>query len=83
MLNKKEAAATDHKEDVNENDSDILTSINLACTLCLASKSMLHTWIIDSGVTYHMCNTINLFTNVRDVDSNVPGPFQERVLTSW
>ena len=71
MLNKKEAAATHHKESVNKNDSNIITSGNLASTLCLASKSMLHTWIIDSGVTDHMCNTINLFTNVRDVDSNV------------
>ena len=41
LLNKKEATTTDHKEGVNENDSNIITSGNLAGTLCLASKSML------------------------------------------
>ncbi|CAO2834341.1 unnamed protein product, partial [Amaranthus hypochondriacus] len=68
LLNKKDGADPEHKEVNAEDTSTVLTSGNLAGTLCLTTQSMTHTWIIDSGVTDHMCNTINLFTNIRDVD---------------
>ena len=70
LLNKN-AAVTEHKENATEDHSNLISSGNLAGSLCLVSKTISHNWIIDSGATDHICNTINMFTNVKEVDSNL------------
>ena len=59
LLGKKDTA----NEKISFNDA----SANLAGTLCQSSFYDDVHWIIDSGATDHMCNTIKLFQDLRDI----------------
>lgn len=39
-------------------------SANLAGKLCFLSKTHTSRWIIDSGATHHMCNSLDFFTSI-------------------
>lgn len=60
---------TENKEHDVEDDPNTIAFANLAGSItCLASQSASTSWIVDSGATNHMCNAINIFTNIRDVN---------------
>ena len=63
LLGKKD---TVNEKEISFNDA----SANLAGTLCQSSFYDDVHWIIDSGATDHMCNTIKLFQDLRDIRGN-------------
>lgn len=55
------------KRDHTEDNTEIGNTANLAGTYCLLSSLNTSRWIVDSGATTHICNDINLFSNIKDI----------------
>ena len=60
----------DNKENVSEEESNFITSSNVAGIIFWFEKNISNNWIIDTGAIDHMCNTFILLKNLKNVDNS-------------
>ena len=69
LLNKSDGS-TENKENTIEDANNLISNGKLAGTFCFVSKNVSNYWIIDSRATDHMCNSISLFKNLKNIDGS-------------